>query len=92
MASDLKKEKVNVVNIPVKEQTRINVKYFDKKDHFEINGPKTKIIHENIIELKKKLQKWADNCRLKCSKHALWQERGPNYLPHWNALKIIVNT
>lgn len=53
----LKKEKVNVVNIPVKEQTRINVKYFDKKDHFEINGPKTKISNENIIELKKKLQK-----------------------------------
>ncbi|MGL5591198.1 MAG: 1-phosphofructokinase [Mycoplasmoidaceae bacterium] len=53
----LKKEKVNVVNIPLEEDTRINVKYFDKNDHFEINGPKSKINDKSINDLKKKLEK-----------------------------------
>ncbi|MGL4616655.1 MAG: 1-phosphofructokinase [Mycoplasmoidaceae bacterium] len=57
----LKKEKINVVNIPLEEDTRINVKYFDKNDHFEINGPKSKIGHKNISDLKRKLEKLNSN-------------------------------
>ncbi|MGL5640059.1 MAG: 1-phosphofructokinase [Mycoplasmoidaceae bacterium] len=57
----LKKEKINVVNIPLEKDTRINVKYFDKNNHFEINGPKSKISNKNINNLKKKLVKLNSN-------------------------------
>ncbi len=49
------------INLKSDLDIRINVKYFDKENNFEINGPSPKINKKEIDELKDKLKKLKEN-------------------------------
>lgn len=45
------------LNLPTDLDLRINVKYFDQKNHFEINGPSPALTNDVYIQLQTKLKK-----------------------------------
>lgn len=50
-----KVENLEVLNISHSKRTRTNVKFFGETNHFELNGPKTKISNSLFNKLKKEL-------------------------------------
>lgn len=57
----LKKEKVNFFNIKIEDNTRINIKFYDGKEQFEINGPQPKITSSQFALLEKQISKFNIN-------------------------------
>lgn len=53
----LKKERINFHNIKTKDNTRINMKYYDGKHQFEINGKKPDITKNQFSLLEKQIDK-----------------------------------
>lgn len=54
-------EKINLINIPINQLTRINIKFFSKLNNFELNGPKPIINKQNFKTLLDKLQSLNSN-------------------------------
>lgn len=57
----LKKENINFLNIKTNDNTRINIKCYDGKNQFEINGPSPKLSNAEFEFLEKQLSKLNTN-------------------------------